>query len=131
MLQSLEEEFFQQRRIALRYPLILFHVFKLSTNYRGFHSWTSETNSEFVAKGIGGLLYILLANGGWRMAAKRLKNRLSGGSSQLRFLDEFIKRALGVESFVSEDPLFCVAKGTATVLSHINVYKKTLLSNRR
>lgn len=56
---------------------------------------------------------------------------LSGGSSQLRYLDEFIKRSLGVESFVSEDPLFCVAKGTATVLSHINVYKRTLLSNKR
>lgn len=56
---------------------------------------------------------------------------LSGGSSQLRYLDEFIKRSLGVEAFVSEDPLFCVAKGTATVLSHIDVYKRTLLSNKR
>ena len=56
---------------------------------------------------------------------------LSGGSSQLRHLDEFLKRALGVEAFVAEDPLFCVAKGTATVLSHIDVYKKTLLANRK
>ncbi len=56
---------------------------------------------------------------------------LSGGSSQLRHLDEFLKRALGVEAFVAEDPLFCVAKGTATVLSHIEVYKKTLLANRK
>ena len=56
---------------------------------------------------------------------------LSGGSSQLRYLDDFIKRSLGVESFVSEDPLFCVAKGTATVLSHIDIYKRTLLSTRR
>lgn len=56
---------------------------------------------------------------------------LSGGSSQLRSLDEFIKRSLGVEAFVAEDPLFCVAKGTATVLSHVDVYKKTLLGTRR
>lgn len=55
---------------------------------------------------------------------------LSGGSSQLRHLDEFIKRSIGVESFVAEDPLFCVAKGTAIILSHIDVYKRTLLSNR-
>lgn len=56
---------------------------------------------------------------------------LSGGSSQLRYFDDFIKRSLGVESFVSEDPLFCVAKGTATILSHIDTYKRTLLSTRR
>src|SRR3989344_2323406 len=56
---------------------------------------------------------------------------LSGGSSQLRYLDEFIKRSLGVEAFVAEDPFFCVAKGTAIVLSHIDVYKRTLLSARR
>ncbi|MAF79472.1 rod shape-determining protein [bacterium] len=56
---------------------------------------------------------------------------LSGGSSQLRYWDEFIKRSLGVEAFVAEGPLFCVAKGTATVLSHIDVYKRTLLSTRR
>lgn len=56
---------------------------------------------------------------------------LSGGSAQLRYWDEFIKRALGVEAFVAEDPLFCVAKGTAIVLSHIDVYKRTLLSARR
>ena len=56
---------------------------------------------------------------------------LSGGSSQLRHWDEFIKRALGVEAFLAENPLFCVARGTATVLSHIDVYKRTLLASKR
>jgi len=56
---------------------------------------------------------------------------LSGGSSQLRNWDEFIKRALGVEAFLAENPLFCVARGTATVLSHIDVYKRTLLASKR
>lgn len=52
---------------------------------------------------------------------------LSGGSSQLRDLDEFLKRFLGVQAYVAEDPILCVAKGTAIVLSHLEIYKKTLL----
>jgi len=56
---------------------------------------------------------------------------LSGGTSQLRHLDEFLKRALGVEAYLAEDPLFCVAKGTATILEHIDVYKRTLLNTKR
>lgn len=55
---------------------------------------------------------------------------LSGGSSQLRDLEEFIKRSLGVSAYVAEDPILCVAKGTAMVLSHLDVYKRTLLNKR-
>ena len=55
---------------------------------------------------------------------------LSGGSSQLRDLEEFFKRSLGVSTYVAEDPFFCVAKGTATILSHLDVYKRTLLNKR-
>ncbi len=52
---------------------------------------------------------------------------LSGGSSQLRDLEEFIKRSLGVSAYVAEEPILCVAKGTSTILSHLDVYKRTLL----
>ncbi len=55
---------------------------------------------------------------------------LSGGSAQLRDLDEFIKRSLGVASYVAEEPILCVAKGTATILNHLDNYKKTLLQRR-
>jgi rod shape-determining protein MreB len=55
---------------------------------------------------------------------------LSGGSAQLRDLEEFFKRSLGVSSYVAEDPLFCVAKGTATILNHLDVYRRTLLNKR-
>jgi rod shape-determining protein MreB len=55
---------------------------------------------------------------------------LSGGSSQLRDIQEFFKRSLGVSAYVAEDPILCVAKGTATVLNHLDVYKRTLLSKR-
>ena len=55
---------------------------------------------------------------------------LSGGGAQLRHIDEFFKRTLGVASFVADEPLFCVAKGTGLILSHLDVYKRTLLSKR-
>lgn len=55
---------------------------------------------------------------------------LSGGSAQLRDFDEFIKRSLGVAAYAAEDPILCVAKGTATILNHLDVYKKTLLQKR-
>jgi rod shape-determining protein MreB len=53
---------------------------------------------------------------------------LSGGGAQLRHIDEFFKRMLGVESYVAEDPLFCVAKGSGLILNHLDVYKRTLLN---
>lgn len=55
---------------------------------------------------------------------------LSGGSAQLRSIDDFLKRSLGVSAYPAEEPFFCVAKGTAKVLSHIDVYKRTLLTKR-
>ncbi|MDO8469802.1 MAG: rod shape-determining protein [bacterium] len=55
---------------------------------------------------------------------------LSGGSAQLRDLQEFFKRSLGVAAYVAEDAILCVAKGTATILNHLDVYKRTLLSKR-
>ncbi len=55
---------------------------------------------------------------------------LSGGSAQLRDLEEFFKRSVGVPAYVAEDPFYCVAKGTAIVLNHLDVYKRTLLNKR-
>jgi len=55
---------------------------------------------------------------------------LSGGGSQLRFLDEFFSRALGVRVYLAEEPLLCVAKGTGIILKHLDVYKRTLLNKR-
>mgnify|MGYP001563982568 FL=1 len=55
---------------------------------------------------------------------------LTGGSSQLRHIDEFFKRMLGVTSFVADESIFCVAKGTGLILSHLDVYKRTLEAKR-
>ncbi len=55
---------------------------------------------------------------------------LSGGSVQLHHLPEFFERFLGVQAYVAEDPLFCVAKGTGMILGHLDAYKRTLLNKR-
>ncbi|MGC9046788.1 MAG: rod shape-determining protein [Minisyncoccia bacterium] len=53
---------------------------------------------------------------------------LTGGTSQLREIDEFFKKSLGVNAFVAEDAILCVSRGTAIVLDHLDIYKKTLLN---
>jgi len=55
---------------------------------------------------------------------------VSGGGAQLRYIDEFFKRMTGVETYVAEEPIFCVAKGAGIILSHLDVYKRTLLNKR-
>jgi rod shape-determining protein MreB len=55
---------------------------------------------------------------------------LSGGSAQLRGIDEFFRRMTGVPTYIAEDPLFCVAKGTGLILNHLDIYKRTLLNKR-
>ncbi|MEK7634463.1 MAG: rod shape-determining protein [Patescibacteria group bacterium] len=55
---------------------------------------------------------------------------LSGGSSQILHLPEFFKRIFGVNTYLAEEPLFCVAKGAGIILSHLDVYKRTLLNKR-
>ncbi|OGY58893.1 MAG: rod shape-determining protein [Candidatus Colwellbacteria bacterium RIFCSPHIGHO2_12_FULL_43_12] len=53
---------------------------------------------------------------------------ISGGSAGLRNIDEFFKRLLGVEMYVAEEPILCVAKGTGVILEHLDIYKRTLLN---
>jgi len=55
---------------------------------------------------------------------------LSGGGAQIRHLDEFFRRMTGVPTYLAEEPLFCVAKGSGLILNHLDVYKKTLLNKR-
>lgn len=55
---------------------------------------------------------------------------ISGGGAQIPYLTEFFKRSLGVNSYVAEEPLFCVAKGAGLILNHLDIYKRTLLNKR-
>ncbi len=53
---------------------------------------------------------------------------LTGGTSQLRYLTDLILAKTGIKAYLSDDALYCVAKGTGIALEHIDVYKKALLA---
>lgn len=55
---------------------------------------------------------------------------MSGGSSQLRNLDELIAQATGVATYVADESLLCVAKGTGIALENIDSYKRSVLATR-
>ncbi len=55
---------------------------------------------------------------------------MSGGSSQLRNLDELISQATGVPCYVADEPLLCVAKGTGIALENLESYKRSILATR-
>ncbi|MBI1984972.1 MAG: rod shape-determining protein [Candidatus Wildermuthbacteria bacterium] len=55
---------------------------------------------------------------------------LSGGGSLLKNLDKLISKSIGVPCFVADDPLTCVARGTGTVLSNLEVYKRSIMSKK-
>jgi len=55
---------------------------------------------------------------------------ISGGGAHIARLPDFFKNSLGVNAYVAEEPIFCVAKGAGLILSHIDIYKRTLLNKR-
>lgn len=55
---------------------------------------------------------------------------LSGGSGQLRNLDQLISRATGVAVYVADDTQLCVAKGTGITLENLDAYKRSILTNK-
>jgi rod shape-determining protein MreB len=54
---------------------------------------------------------------------------LAGGGALLRGLDIVIQNATGLEVRVAEDPLTCVARGTAAFLENLDQWKDTLESD--
>jgi len=55
---------------------------------------------------------------------------LSGGTSLLRNIDQLISKAIGVPAYVSDDALFCVAKGTGIALENLESYKRSILGQK-
>ncbi|NTW13714.1 MAG: rod shape-determining protein [Candidatus Moranbacteria bacterium] len=55
---------------------------------------------------------------------------LSGGTSQLRYLDQLISKTIGVPCYVADDPAFCVARGTGIVLENLEAYKRSIMMGK-
>lgn len=55
---------------------------------------------------------------------------MTGGSSQLRHFPELVLRRTGVKAQLAKDPQYCVVRGTGIALTHIEVYKKAMISKR-
>ena len=55
---------------------------------------------------------------------------MAGGGALLPKINELIAQSTGVPCFVAEEPLFCVVKGTGTVLEHLDEYKKVVMSKK-
>ncbi|MAF36851.1 rod shape-determining protein [archaeon] len=54
---------------------------------------------------------------------------MSGGSSQLRNIDQLLSKATGVPAYVADDALLCVAKGTGIALENLESYKRSILAS--
>jgi rod shape-determining protein MreB len=54
---------------------------------------------------------------------------LSGGGALLRDIDILVSEETGVKTFVAEDPLYAVARGTGKVLEKIDLYTKLIQSH--
>jgi len=55
---------------------------------------------------------------------------LSGGTSLLRNMDKLLSQAIGVEAYVADEALLCVAKGTGVALDNLEAYKRSILASR-
>lgn len=55
---------------------------------------------------------------------------LSGGSALLRLIDQLLTTATGVPSYIADEPLLCVARGTGIALDNLESYKRSILSTK-
>ncbi len=55
---------------------------------------------------------------------------LTGGSSQLRNLEELFAKATGVPAYLADEPLLCVVKGTGIALENLESYKRSILATK-
>lgn len=65
------------------------------------------------------------------LAADLVENgiTLAGGGALLRGLDVVLQNATGMEVRIADDPLTCVAAGTAVFLENLEMWKNTIESN--
>ncbi len=55
---------------------------------------------------------------------------LTGGGSLLRNIAQMIEKSVGVPAVIADEALLCVAKGTGSMLSNLDMYKKSMMSKK-
>jgi len=55
---------------------------------------------------------------------------VAGGGACLRNIALLISKSTGVPCFIADEPLSCVARGTGAVLDNLDVYKKSVMSQK-
>lgn len=55
---------------------------------------------------------------------------MAGGGALLPKINELVAESTGVPCFIAEEPLFCVVKGTGTVLENLEEYKKIVMTKK-
>lgn len=92
---------------------------------------TSEEIREALQEPVGSIIEAVtrtLERAEPELAADLVDNGIvmAGGGSLLRGIDAVIQNATGLEVRIADDPLTCVARGTATYLENIEEWKGTL-----
>ena len=55
---------------------------------------------------------------------------ISGGGALLNNINDLITKMTGVPSYIADEPLYCVAKGTGVILDNLELYKKSITTYR-
>ncbi|MDD5760847.1 MAG: rod shape-determining protein [Candidatus Pacebacteria bacterium] len=55
---------------------------------------------------------------------------ISGGGALLNNINNLITKMTGVPSYIADEPLYCVAKGTGVILDNLELYKKSITTYR-
>jgi len=55
---------------------------------------------------------------------------MSGGTSLLRNIDKLVTQSTGISTYVADDSLYCVAKGTGIALENLESYKRSILATK-
>ncbi|MEL7239835.1 MAG: rod shape-determining protein, partial [Planctomycetota bacterium] len=72
-----------------------------------------------------------LENAPPELAADLVQNgiMMAGGSAMLRGLTTVVQNATGLDTALAEDPLTCVARGTAVYIENLDMFKETMESD--
>lgn len=95
---------------------------------------TSEEIREALQEPVGAIIEVVtrtLERCEPELAADLVDNgiMLAGGGALLRGLTVVLQNATGLECRLADDPLTCVARGTAIFLENIEMWKDTLESD--